>query len=399
MTDSSGSRSVQASSDPLRPVERLWYVTIPRGLDRVSTLLADQFADGVWTASFRLVGAILPPIALVLGFLVPHVWPHILAVYTEAMIFLILAAAIGFVSGTAGIALVVGYVLADFLGGGLLHMNDNKLDRVIGQVGGRLATDLLLGVLTVFLPNLARRMAEEIELPFGPEAKVARLGARALLFGTAAGILVALWCQAMIALVRPAFTWSHENPTINAVINVQREWPFIAGAAAIAAVVRLVAEQWTTERPRLASRVVELLDARWAPPLRRGETRLPPLIRVAGIAGLTTFLLGGLYESPIEPVVMFAALFALGAWRSDLFFRAPARYVAAVDRIPSLFRLGLAAMIGYVASQAVMSPLYKNGDFKVVLIGALISLLVLAVFFPGPRRASPPPRAAIVAAT
>ncbi len=395
MTDPGGSTSVPASLDPLRPLERLWYVRIPRALDRVSTLLADQFADGVWTASLRLVGALLPLIALLLGFLVPHLWPGMRVVYTEAMVFLILAAAIGFVSGTAGIALVVGYILADFLGGGLLHMSEGKLDREIGQFAGRLVTDLLLGVLTVFLPNLARRMAEEFELPFGPDAKAVRLGARAVLFAAAAGILVALWCQAMIALVRPPFTWAHQNPTLDAVITVQRSWPLIAGTAAIAAVVRLVAEQWTAERPRLASRVIELLDARWAPPLGRGKTRLPPLIRVAGIAGLTTFLLGGLYESQIEPVVMFVALFALGAWRSDLFFRAPARYVAAVDRIPSVFRLALAAVIGYVVSQAVMTPLYKNGDLKVVLIGALISLLVLAILFPGPRRASPPARAAV----
>jgi hypothetical protein len=383
--------SVPSSPDPLLPLARLWYVRIPRALDRVSTLLADQFADGVWTASFRLVGALVPPIALLVGFLIPHTWPGIQFVYTEALVFLILAAAVGFLSGTAGIALVVGYVVADLLAGGLLNIDQNKFDRQIGQFAGHLVTDVLLAALIVVLPNLARRMAEEIALPFAPEAKTARLAARAALFGASAGILVFLWCQAMIALVRPAFTWAHHAPTTQAVAPLQDSWPWIAGAAAIAAVVRLVAEQWTGERPQLASRVVALIDARWAPPLRRGSTRVPPFVRVAGIAALTTFLLAGMYESLIDPVLMFAAVFALGAWRSHLFFRPPAVFVGILDRVPSIVRLVLAAVIGYVVAQAVMNPLYQNGDLRVVLIGALVSLLVLAVVFPGPRRAAPPP--------
>ncbi len=383
------------------PVSRLWHVTMPRVLDRVSTTLADQMADGAWLAAIPGLAAVVPILAFLFGFYVPHSFParEIELVYTESMLFMIAAIAISFLSGTAGIALWLGYLVADILGPMIDTPASWENDRRIGLIAGLLVTDLLLSVLVIVVPNLARRMAEEVDLPFRSDAAGDRalLRTRTALAAGSAAVLAFLWAQATIVLIRPPWVWAQHSPRTESVSNVQDGWPLLVAVAVIAATARMLLEQAIALRPVLAARVHVLLDARWASPRSRARSISP--VGIAGrsvvMALLITALLAGMYEDVLDAAIIFVAAVATALWRSGAFVRGPRQYVEAMRHIPSVLRLVVAVGIAFLVGEAVFGGLYRDGSFRSVLFGAVLTLVLMAVLFPGaapetaPRPAAP----------
>src|SRR5207245_2013617 len=131
-----------------------------------------------------------------------------------------------------------------------------------------------------------------------------------------------LWCQAMIVLVRPVFTWaSYGSPPAEAITHVQHQWPVLVLTAAAAAVLRVVLES----RPP-AGAEVDLLRAEQAAKRRPDGLigALPPSARVALGALGTTFILAGLYDSWLDALLVLVITAVLGALRMGLIRALPA---------------------------------------------------------------------------
>src|SRR2546428_8331068 len=221
-----------AVSTRIEELARLWSVRLPRLLDPWVPELADSFADNAWMMPWWNAVTIAPFAALSVGFLAPWLWPGMNNIYSESLLFLLLATASALLNWSFGASLFLGYVAGDLLH---LTVGNGSFSMLAGHGVGY----LLLGILVIRIPQLARELTEGARwLP--PEPTLRRPLQAALYVGASAG-LVFLWCQGTIVLIRPVFTWAGGDPTDEAVVQVQRHWPllvrFALGAAAPRAVL------------------------------------------------------------------------------------------------------------------------------------------------------------------
>jgi len=115
----------QAASFLSTAIEK-WWVHIPARLDRCSSLLSDAWADGMYLTAWPWV-AMLPLLSLILGVVegVGHfkflsIWDVGMSygpayVFAQSLPLVIIAAFVGTLSADAGLMLVLGYVLGDYL--------------------------------------------------------------------------------------------------------------------------------------------------------------------------------------------------------------------------------------------------------------------------------------------
>src|SRR5713226_9618299 len=88
-----------------------WSVEVPTMLDPWAPQLADSFADDAWMAPWHNVAAIGPLAALGIGFLAPWLWPGINNIYSESLVFLMLASASAILNWSLGATLLLGYIV------------------------------------------------------------------------------------------------------------------------------------------------------------------------------------------------------------------------------------------------------------------------------------------------
>lgn len=362
-----------------------WSVRLPRALDRWAPGVADTLADGVWTAGLhRFVAAFLPWLALAAGFLAPEIWSSIAFVYTESLLFLAVAAAGAILSGPVGVGLAAGYVVRWLL---ILDVA-SSWQILLHRGGGQLISFGLLMILVVTIPRLGRRLARE--LPFRPPMEL-RLLLKAVLEAIACGGLVFIWCQATIVLIRPVFTWTGGSPTAQAIIPVQQSWRWIAGAAAVAAIVRVVLESLARRRGSASDVVGSLEKERLAEPLQRGALwrSLHPVVRGVVGAGVITLLLSGMYEGWLDALLVAAGAVALVLWNRGVFAPLPDGWVNALQRIPSLIRFAVPPLLGYVIARWILGIWWSSNSFRPVLVGAVVTLVLFGLAFPRRRLAEP----------
>jgi hypothetical protein len=372
-----------AVAPPLSRQERLvriWAVRLPLLLDPWSRRMADAVSDGTWTARWRPVGAFAPPIAFLAGLLFPLFWPGMQEVYTESLVFLMLVIAGAILSGPVGVALLAGYILGDladpqarYYGWGSLH------------AAGDMITYMLLGLPAVILPQLGRRMAEEVADRLSQESR-GHLAVRAALYGVAMSLLTALWCQAMIVLVRPVFTFVRSSPETAAVVQVQTRWEWLALVAAIAAVARVWLES-IVRRSSSVDAIRRLEEQRWAHAERRSMhwRRLPLAVRVALATIVTTVMLAGTYVTRWDALVVLAVIALVKAWRAGLLGSMPGWWVQTVSRAPVLVRFIVAPLLGYILARTILSLFWSSASLRPVMLGAVLTLIVFQVLFPPPR--------------
>ena len=369
-----------------------WSVRLPSLLDRWAPRLADSFADGAWLAGWRYMGFV-PLVWLAVGFLTPWLWPGMKNIYSESLVFLALVIGVSIVSGPWGPMLLVGYILGDFLAT-LQYVSANvhswgfpSLE--IGWVAGHLLAYLLLALLVIRIPQLARDFAED---GWHPAEPTWRIGMRALRYGAACAGLVFLWCQSMTLLIRPVFTWRRDIPTVAAVRQVQVEWPWLVGVALVVAIVRVMGEELLRRRSRFAPLVEEVQWERWESKASR-EARwqsTPGLVRIVLGAGLITLILAGTYE-PYEQwtdaIAVFLVTALLGAWRAGRLGKFPQGWISLMEKIPMWVRLIMATLLGFVVSYAIQSPGWnRDNSFRPVMISALVTLALVQLLFPLSRR-------------
>lgn len=370
-------------------LEQLWSVRLPNMLDPWAPQLADAFADGAWTAACRGLGAFAPLAGLAVGFLVPFVYPGVRYVYSESLVFMVLVIASAILSGPGGAMLLFGYVVGDLLGGTLTRSYfGSSVEYFLRRGGSQLISYLLLAIPAVLVPLLARRIARQVPLDRLPSDPTIRLAARAGLYAAGCGALVYLWCQAMIVLIRPVFTWVNSQPTVEAIRYVQVWWDWLVTVGMLAAVARVMLEEVIARRsPRMAV-VAELQRQRGMGNARRGELgrRLPVAVRI-GIASLAvTLLLAGTYVSWADAVIVMVASVVLGVWHARLIIILPSGWTTVMHRVPALLRLVAAPLVGYVLANIVIGIFWRTESFRPVMLGALLTLVVFHLFFP-PRPA------------
>lgn len=380
------SAPVQAGGDaPSTALDRLnhrWYVAIPFALDPISPKAADAFSDGTWTAAWRSAGALLPPIAFALGFVAPLVWPGMTQVFSESLLFLAIMIAIAFFSGTAGVMLLLGYVCGDIAHD--LFSRNVYGPYIVRQVAADIVSYLLMGVAVVLIPHAARRLAAELSSKirddYFQEASQVSLSA------IAAALLVFLWCQATIVLIRPVFTWVGSSPTTEAVKHVQRQWFVLIAVAAGALMLRAVGEL-IAHRSSGWPLASSLQERRWSAPERRGAVwmKLPVVIRIVVAAAAVTLLLAGTYVSWFDAGLVFLAVIALKAWRSGLLGGVPRSWLALVSKIPALVRFAIAPLLGFAAAWAVIALFWRAGSLRPVMFGAFFTVILFHLLFPTPR--------------
>ena len=136
-------------------------------------------------------------------------------VYTESLIFLLLAVAIGMIAPAAGVLLVILHGVADLIRAFMDPSAGYGQYGIIGIIGGRLVSFYLLWLLVVEIPVVGRMVPWVVmdgDRPASPGARKALAVASAAI---AVGLMTWIWTQAAGILIRPVFTWTGlEHPDL-----------------------------------------------------------------------------------------------------------------------------------------------------------------------------------------
>jgi len=310
-------------------------------------------------------------------------------IYTESLGFMALVIGGAVLSGPVGAMLLFGYVVGDFISGRAppeaYYIGDGG--GVLSRSGGsQLISYLLLAIPALRIPLLGRRMVEGLLLRL-PDSVAKRIGIRASLYAAICALITFLWCQAMIVLIRPVFTWHGSSPTIEAIEPVQNRWGWLVAIAVVAAATRIVLEEIIVCRSPRAEIVTELRRRRWNTAQHRGVRwqRLPIIARVVATAMMTTLILAGTYTDWLDALLVAAVTTALGAWRAGV-IKAVVPWAGPIDRIPALLRFVAAPLIGYLlANQTLNLTWFTRAEtLRPVLLSALFTLVVYYLLFPSP---------------
>lgn len=249
--------------------------------------------------AWLLVGVVLL-VAIVFSLLRFNVPNHIADVYTESLLFLVVALAIGVFSPSAGLLLVVLHAVFDLF----VSSRELELKPFLPALAGRLVSFWLLFLLVVAIPVMSRAIVASTLGSTQPADRRLRV---TLAFGSGAltaGALLFVWTQAVPYLIRPVFVWSVLYlPTDPAIMPVQRQGLTIVAAGIV--LVLLVSwvhlargvldEEPSTLSEPDASAVEELDEG------SRGRA-VGSVLRLVAQA-LTVVLLGGLITGVVDVVI------------------------------------------------------------------------------------------------
>jgi hypothetical protein len=285
------------------------------------------------------------------------------AVYTESIVFLAGALAVGFLSPVAGVLFVLAHAVLDLI-------RSFSLD--LGWPA-RLMADWLLWLLVVEVP-LAARWAEPIL-----ERKGNRETALVLVGGVGV-MLTVIWALGVPILIRPVFTWAGGVPTDRALDWVQRSWITLSLLAfAASAGGRWVRQTW---------------GAPAAIPVNAPTSR-PSQSTRSRVVGLAFLLLAfsGMITSISDVVIIAAAYLLMGRVTALVLRVAP--IASLVRRVTRPFRILLAFGVTYVIARIVSAATWSVHltEFFPVVLGATLGLLVFGVLLDGgiPEDGEPPP--------
>ncbi|HEX8600565.1 MAG TPA: hypothetical protein VF952_18880 [Chloroflexia bacterium] len=382
-----------AQQPPDERLEQIFYLRAPAWLDDWFPHVSNAMSDGAWTTAWRGVGAYAPIVALAVGLLCRIIFP-IPIVFSESLFFMMIVIAAALMSGTVGVALLAGYIIEDLIVGdraGLytsLYATDlgpgYAALGLAGVLGGKIVSYLLLSIPAVTIPLLVRNLAPSIKLHTitDPDSRTFALAA---LHGAIAGVLVFLWAQSVVVLLRPLFTWVGGAPTVEAINPVQTQWISLVVVAAIAAAGRVLLERKPARTALRAAVATTLQRQRFTGEGQGILDKVPGILRIVIPSVVIAMLLAGTYEAWVDAIIVAVVVAVLGLWRSRIIriIPLPSQWSLTIRRIPSLIRLAIAPFLGYLLATVVITPMW-NGAFglRPVMIGSLLTLLVFYVLFP-----------------
>jgi hypothetical protein len=375
-------------SDTRATLLDLWALRLPLLVYLWGPALADALADGSWLAKRQRIATISPVVAFVVGMLTPLPWPvfGITFIYTESLTFLVFASAAAILSGTLGLSILMGYVMGDLLfdtARQSLYAPAQSLRFPFVYLASRVVGYLFLAILVYRLPHVARRLTHGLLLAVAQSGRVSA-GWHASVYAATCAMLVYLWCQGMVVMIRPVFTWVNLNPSVDAVAPVQVGWRWLVGAAIVVAVTRVLWER--TEVPDQASiddpylrvrRDMSRLSA------QRARTRSTGMIVI--IAGVGTTMLAGMYVNWLDAAVAFITIVLLMLWQTGRFGRLPALWVTSMHRVPALLRFIGVVMLAYIAGNSWLTQTWRFDSFRPVLALTLGAMVTFCLVFPRPH--------------
>jgi hypothetical protein len=369
-------------------LESIWWARTPRSLSRISPVVAAAAFDGSYLVAWRLVGAIVPLAALVLGVVLGAIHPPSGGyTFTSSLLLAAVLLGIGGIGSGVGLWLTVGFAFGDFLL--FPHLANERIalrcavidctivDEIFKVRLPILISYVLLAQGTVLVPFVATavrsaglRLAARFVTPGLPLG----VGLQAL----AQAALSFLWASSLAFALRPLWAFFGDQPPVEEVAPVQDAVIVLALVGAAVGAVRVALEFAAMHRPAGVSRFQEL--AAIAISGSKGA-RLPFPVGAILAALFTTAVAAGLVESWLAAAVMFAALLGIGVIRARLTRVVPLTG-AIVRRVPLVARLLAGGVVAFLASRAILEMDRAGNDFTSSLVAFLVTLLVFAVVVP-----------------
>lgn len=375
------------------------WQTLPRRAGRVSPTLMRLLLDGAYVSAVPWLGALLPPMSYVLGFVAGDARPGFAdtGLYTASpgMLAAAIALAVGCGAG-CGLRFWIGYVVGD-LGhrlGGWLDLAATAPEALPTHIGRVVLVLYLLYLLLALVPFLGRNLgiaaAEAAASRLGGRTRAegdardgprdASPGLRTLASAAATALGVWAWAGSAPLLARPYFAWIDFATPPDAALPLREAAWALAVMALVVALVRAGFEE---------SFLASAAGRRWAASVREGLLARPaarPRGRWrAGASGVaraawSTFVVAGLLTNAVQAAVAFLAFLALpsviAAGGSILRRALPLR-----ERVPFAPRLVLGLGAGAAAAASILhapwvAALGLPPPLAAVLAGSTILLLV-----------------------
>jgi len=302
-------------------------------------------------------------------------------VYTESLIFLVLAVAIGMVAPAAGVLLVLLHGAADLARAFVDPYTSAGQYGAIGLIAGRLISFYLLWLLVVEIPVVGRMVPAVVmdsERPANVNARrLVAIGSTAV----AVGLMTWIWTQAAGLLIRPVFTWSGLGaPTYDAIANLQVNGMVIVLVAAVLAAAMGILRLQKPSGEALGDPSFTEFEDFDVDQFQAEPSEGLGLIGQLARHLLAVFLLGGLMTGFLDlaiigGVALLSQPVASRALRNDR-LRKLLRGIPWVGRFVAGF--GLTYVIGYVINTVRYEPLGGSEFFPLVLTVAF-GLLIFQV--------------------
>ncbi|MFN2484736.1 MAG: hypothetical protein ABR509_07355 [Candidatus Limnocylindria bacterium] len=230
----------EAAAEDLRPPLWAWPALLIGQLHRTLARSVRPDVELIHRLPGRIADdTVVPAIAIALVVVFSWLRLGIHDVFTESIVFVVAALALGLLAPSLGVIIVLFHVVGDLARTfGSLPPDVDALG-VFGVVGGRFVSYYLLWLLVVEVPLIARAVpwaAMASERPAGERSRrVVSIGSSLI----AVALMTFVWMLAVPVLIRPVFTWGlARTPTIEATSSVQQWGPaLIAAAVAIAAIL------------------------------------------------------------------------------------------------------------------------------------------------------------------
>ena len=376
-----------------RPTCELLWVALPLLAQRVSRKLAAVVVDGAYLAAWPDAGALLPPVALLLGVACGWFHPGIDAALYQSGFILGAALLLAALSGQLGLLFAVGYALGDILLGAPKPPGADA--STLGSLASAvppLIEYLALGILAAQLALLSKALAQQLPLPRRLQG-AQRLAAIALLEAAAAAMAAWGWVRALPIVLRPGFSWHGLGEPADAIESVQGLALGLAGMVALVTLVR-IALQHRSARSAAGSAQLDRLDRlRQSVPAaaRPLAERIPPPAMLAIEALLAVTMLAGLIEAWLDAAFALAVVGGVQAARKGL-LPVLGPWPAIAARIPALVRTLAGVAVLALAGPALLSSFFATADaMRPMLFMALLGLVVFLLLLPPapePRQAA-----------
>jgi hypothetical protein len=367
-------------------LNNFWWVRLPAVVGRWSRALAGILVDGLYLSAVPLLSACMPLLLLLLGLLIGWLHPGFAdqEVFTASLLVLAIMIGIGASSAAWGGWLWLGYVLGDLLlyrHAGYQYFRGQFFEQLFRARLPLFIPYILLALALMFIPLISRLLRTQT-LGWLKRSGAITTGLQAVLQGLLQGALVFMWTQAVPTLIRPVYTWSGSNPTVEVMQPLQAWGWALAIFAALPAVARVVFERRNMGQPGVAQRAAALQTALRANVLKQ-RPPLPVWASVVLKTIFTTFLLAGVLETWVD-ALLFAIVLALMLLGRAYLTTRVGFWVRLVARIPLLIRLVVGVLVNFFLTTWIVTAMWNNssGTFRPIIISVALSLLVFFLLMP-----------------
>jgi hypothetical protein len=317
-------------------------------------------------------------------------------IYSESYIFMLLALAIGLLSPSAGLLLVLFHIPFDIVASlGATQFGYGQLEPLLPALAGRAVSWWLLWLLAVAIPLMARGIPGAVMASGQPRDPQARL---LTAYGAAAitvAALVWMWTIALPYLIRPVFTWtSMGSPTDPSVQPIQATgWVLIVASVPLLLAVAAVRQKYgVLEEEAYEVQQPDDLDDLEDEPLVSDQVQF-----LGNIAAhiFVVLGLGGLISGAFDAALLFfaALLGQLGAGRLARWGPLGAFLVSIPWVARFLVGFGVTYLFGLIISNFMFEPLqtdFISSEFFPLLVTVAVGLALFRLLL---GAEAPPPAA------